>query len=467
MNQKPIKPERQKMPERTPQDRIRDFEEVALGYTEEQAIAEAKRCIQCKKPLCVAGCPVEIDIPAFIKEIAQENFEGAILKLKEKNALPAICGRVCPQEDQCEKVCIIGKKGKPVNIGALERFAADWERKNSSKGQGSRVKENKSGDKVAVVGSGPAGLTCAGELAKTGYQVTVFESLSDPGGVLIYGIPEFRLPKEIVHLEIEYVKSLGVELQTDVLVGRTYTFKDLFDQGYKAIFVGSGAGLPNFLGVPGENLKGVYSANEFLVRVNMMKAYKFPQYLTPVKIGKRVAVFGAGNVAMDAARVALRLGAADVTIVYRRSKTEMPARAEEIERAEEEGVKFHLLTAPTEILSDDKGWASAVECLKMELGEPDASGRRRPVPIPGSEYNIPVDTIIVAIGNKPNPLIPKAEPEIKTEKWGGIIFNEQLMTSLPGVFAGGDIIRGAATVILAMGDGKRAARRIDQYLSKV
>ncbi|HTY13558.1 MAG TPA: NADPH-dependent glutamate synthase [Candidatus Omnitrophota bacterium] len=452
---------RHHMPERPAEKRIRDFEEVALGFTLEAAVAEAKRCIQCKNPKCVGGCPVEIDIPGFLKLLAAGDIEGAVKKIKEKNSLPAICGRVCPQEDQCEKVCILGVKGKPVAIGALERFAADWERANKrAVAPGMRT----GGQKVAVVGSGPAGLTCAGDLARMGYQVTMFESLHSPGGVLSYGIPEFRLPKSIVKLEVDFVRSLGVELMCDVLIGRTITMGELFKQGYKAIFIGSGAGLPNQLGVPGENSQGVYFANEFLFRVNMMKAYRFPEYLTPVLIGKKVAVFGAGNVAMDAARCALRLGAEKVSILYRRSRTEMPARAEEIVRAEEEGIEFTLLVAPTMIVPDEKGRVKQVELLKMELGEPDSSGRRRPVPIAGSEYRLDIDMVVVAIGNSPNPLIPRATPELKTEKWGGVIIGDDKQTSIPGVFAGGDIVRGAATVISAMGDGKAAARAIDNYL---
>jgi glutamate synthase (NADPH/NADH) small chain len=454
-----------KMPEQAPKERAKNFDEVALGLTEEQAIAEAKRCIQCKNPLCVKGCPVMIDIPAFLKFLALGEFQKSVDKIKEKNALPAICGRVCPQEDQCEKVCILGKKGDPIGIGYLERFVADWEMKNEkvkSKKEGRIIKK----EKVAVVGSGPAGLTAAADLARLGYQVSLFESLSSTGGVLVYGIPEFRLPKKIVGIEVDFVRSLGVEIQTDVLVGKTLTIDDLFKKGYKAIFVGSGAGLPRFMGVPGENFGGVYSANEYLTRVNLMKAYKFPEYLTPIKVGKRVAVIGAGNVAMDAARVSLRLGAKEVTIVYRRSRTEMPAREEEIIRAEEEGIKFVLLTAPTEVFADDKGWVKEMECLKMELGEPDASGRRRPVPVEGSEYRLKCDTVIVAIGQSPNPLIPKSASQLKTEKWGGVIVNEKGMTSIPGVFAGGDIVSGAATVISAMGAGKLAAAGVHEYLTK-
>ncbi len=453
------------MPERKAEERIKDFEEVALGLTKEAAIKEAKRCIQCKNPQCVKGCPVEVLIPEFIKEIANENFPAAISKLKEKNALPAICGRVCPQEDQCEKMCILGKKGTPIRIGYLERFAADQEKQNIE--HRAQSTEHRKGKKVAVAGSGPAGLTCAGELAKMGYQVTLFESLDTPGGVLSYGIPQFRLPKEIVAREVDFVKSLGVDLQLDVLVGRTVSIQDLFNEGYKAIFLGAGAGLPNFMRVPGENLKGVLSANEFLTRVNLMKAYKFPEYLTPVKLGKKVAVIGAGNVAMDAARCSLRLGAQEVTIVYRRTEKEMPARIEEIERAKEEGVKFVLLAAPTRAIGDENGWAKEMECIKMKLGEPDASGRCRPVPLESSEYIMPVETIIVAIGQTPNPLIPKADPRIKTEKWGGVIVDENSMTFEPGVFAGGDLVRGAATVISAMGDGKYAAQSMDRFCANL
>ncbi|NQU16489.1 MAG: NADPH-dependent glutamate synthase [Candidatus Saganbacteria bacterium] len=454
--------DRHKIPERPVADRIKDFEEVALPFDLESAKAEAKRCIQCKKPKCVDGCPVEIDIPAFIKLVAEGKQDEALAKIKEKNALPAVCGRVCPQEDQCEKLCILGIKGKPVAIGALERFASEQPSPSIPLPEG----EGSTKVKVAVVGSGPAGITCAADLAHMGYKVTMFESLSDSGGVLIYGIPEFRLPKKIVRTEIEYVKSLGVELLNDVLIGKTLTIEDLFKDGYKAIFVGSGAGLPNFMRIPGENLLGVYSANEFLCRINMMKAYKFPKYLTPIKIGKKVAVFGAGNVAMDAARCALRLGADEVKIIYRRAREQMPARIEEIERAEEEGIDFHLLTAPTELFGNENGWIKEAECLKMELGEPDKSGRRRPVPVPNSEFRVSIDTAVIAIGNKPNPLIPQSASDLKTEKWGGIIVDPATqMSSIPGVFAGGDIVRGAATVISAMGDGKVAARKIKEFLN--
>lgn len=460
------KKQRPHLPERSVAERTKDFEEVASGLKTDDAVAEAKRCLQCKNPKCVAGCPVEINIPAFIKEIAAGDPAAAIKKLKEKNSLPAVCGRVCPQEDQCEKNCILGIKGQPIAIGTLERFAADWERANVQPSPPNPLSQRARGNKVAVVGSGPAGLTCAGDLIKLGYQVTLFESLHLPGGVLSYGIPEFRLPKSIVKREVEYIQSLGVELFCDTLIGRTHTINELFEKGYKAIFLGSGAGLPNQLGVPGENLQGVYFANEFLFRVNMMKAYKFPEYLTPVLIGKKVAVFGAGNVAMDAARCALRLGAEKVSILYRRSRAEMPARAEELIRAEEEGIEFVLLVAPTEIIGDENGRVKQVELLKMELGEPDKSGRRRPVPVPGSEFKLDVDMVVVAIGNSPNPLIPRATPELKTEKWGGVIVTPEKETSIKGVYAGGDIVRGAATVISAMGDGKAAAKAIHSYLTK-
>jgi glutamate synthase (NADPH/NADH) small chain len=454
------------MPAQDPKHRIKNFNEVALGYTEEQAIKEAKRCIQCKKPSCVGGCPVEIDIPAFIALIASGKFDEAAKKLKEKNNLPAICGRVCPQEDQCEKVCILARKKDQVAIGRLERFAADYEIRKQGKG----VRDKGQGKintkaKVAVVGSGPAGLTCAGDLAKMGYQVSLFESLHETGGVLSYGIPEFRLPKEIVRFEVDGIRKLGVDINVDVLVGRTLTIDDLLAQGFKAIFIGAGAGLPQFLNIPGENLGGVYSANEYLTRVNLMKAYLFPEYLTPVKIGKKVAVVGAGNVAMDAARVSLRLGADEVTIVYRRSEAEMPARAEEIERAREEGVKFKLLTAPTRLIGG--GWVSQMELLKMELGAPDESGRRRPVPVKGSEFIVDVDTVISAIGNSPNPLLPRMIKGLNVEKWGGLIVDPGTgQTSLHYIYAGGDIVSGAATVISAMGAGKRAARAIDSSLKK-
>ncbi|MDD4179342.1 MAG: NADPH-dependent glutamate synthase [Candidatus Margulisbacteria bacterium] len=457
------KKKRQQMVERPVAERTRDFQEVPLGYTPEQAIEEAKRCLQCKNPLCVKGCPVEVKIPEFIKLLSEGKIAEAAQKIKETNGLPAICGRVCPQEEQCELKCILGVKGEPIAIGTLERFVADWERANvkaevaSSKGQ-------VAGKKVAVIGSGPAGLTCAGDLARLGYQITIFESLHVTGGVLTYGIPEFRLPKAIVNLEVEYVKTLGVEIKTDMLIGNVYTVEELLKE-YKAVFIGSGAGLPKFMGIPGENLDGVYSANEYLFRVNMMKAWKFPEYLTPVKIGKKVAVVGGGNVAMDSARVSLRLGAEEVTILYRRTQEEMPARKEEIHRAVEEGIIFKILTLPVKYHANKDGWVTEAECIQMELGEPDSSGRRRPVEIPNSAFRIPVDTVIVAIGNSPNPLIPLRTPSLKTEKWGGVIITENGATSIPSVYAGGDIVRGAATVISAMGDGKRAAKAIHALLS--
>ncbi|HHY46548.1 MAG TPA: NADPH-dependent glutamate synthase [Firmicutes bacterium] len=473
---------RSPMPKQEPRERIRNFSEVALGYSEEDAIREASRCINCPKRPCVSGCPVEVDIPSFIGLIRDGRFAEAARKIKEKNSLPAICGRVCPQETQCEAQCTLGKKGEPVAIGALERFAADFERAHSgislpggldtggphagrSNMVGSCPGDGSGGLKVAVVGSGPAGLTCAADLAKMGYKVTIFESLHSAGGVLRYGIPEFRLPKAILEEEIAYVRALGVELRLNVLIGQTYSLDDLFRAGYKAIFLGTGAGLPHFLGIPGENLNGVYSANEFLTRANLMKAYLFPDYVTPIKVGRRVAVVGAGNVAMDAARVALRLGAEEVTIVYRRSRAEMPARREEVENAEEEGVRFALLTNPIRVLGDEKGWVTGLECIRMELGEPDESGRRRPVPIKGSEFIMGVDTMISAIGTDPNPLLPRLTPGLATGRHGNLVADPETgATSIPGVFAGGDIVTGSATVIAAMGAGKVAARGIDRYL---
>ncbi len=451
------------MPSQAPAERVGNFQEVALGYGPEDAVAEASRCIHCPKQPCVAGCPVEIDIPAFLKLIAEEKFGEAAAKIKEKNSLPAICGRVCPQENQCEGVCTLGKRGEAIAIGALERFAADWERLNVPDQQ---VQEPaKQEGKVAVVGSGPAGLTVAAELARMGYEVTVFEALHVPGGVLSYGIPEFRLPKEIVRHEIEYVQSLGVKLLTNVVIGRTITVDQLFDEGYDAIFIGAGAGLPHFLNIPGENLNGVFSANEFLTRVNLMKAYEFPVYDTPVKLGKKVIVVGAGNTAMDAARNALRLGS-EVTIVYRRSRQEMPARLAEIHHAEEEGIEFRLLTNPTRIIGEN-GWVKAMECIRMELGEPDESGRRRPVPVSGSEFVLECDSVIIAVGQSPNPILTKSLPGLEMTKWGTVVVDPETMeTSIPGIFAGGDIISGGTTVIEAMGDGKKAARGISAYLQK-
>lgn len=457
---------RQKMPVQDAKERIKNFSSVALGYSEEQAVLEAKRCIRCKKPACIEGCPVEVDIPGFIKKIAEKNFAEAIKILKDKNNLPAICGRVCPQETQCEIKCVLARKGEPVAVGRLERFAADWEMAENRKSEVGSRKPEKS-EKIAVAGSGPAGLTCAADLAKMGYEVTIFESLHETGGVLMYGIPEFRLPKKVVKTEIDYVKSLGVNIKTNFLVGKTKTVQELFDEGYKAIFVGTGAGLPQFLGIPGENLNRIYSANEFLTRANLMKAYKFPEYDTPIDIGKRVAVIGAGNVAMDAARVSLRLGADEVIIVYRRTEKEMPARLEEIENAKEEGVKLHLLTAPTKFIGDENNNVMEMECLKMELGEPDASGRRRPVPLKNSEFKFDVDTVVMAIGQSPNPLLPKTISGLQVGKHGNIITDEKTgATSIPAIFAGGDIATGASTVIEAMGAGKRAARAIDEYIKK-
>ena len=470
--------DRAEMPKQSPEERRSNFGEVALGLDPELAVREAKRCIQCKTKPCTKGCPVEVEIPEFIALMAQGKFQEADAKIKQKNSLPAICGRVCPQESQCESLCTLGKKFKPVAVGALERFAADWTRehnpesgceKNSSDGPAVCAAADgiqRPSARIAVIGSGPAGLTCAAELALMGYGVDVFESLHDTGGVLRYGIPEFRLPKVIVNQEVDYVRSLGVRIFTNVLVGTTLDLNEMLAKGeYQAAFIGTGAGLPYFLEIPGENLNGVYSANEFLTRVNLMKAYRFPEYDTPVKIGKRVAVVGAGNVAMDAARTSLRLGADDVKIVYRRSRTEMPARLEEIENAEEEGVQMFLLTNPVRIISDGKGGVGAMECIKMELGEPDAGGRRRPVPVPGSEFIMDVDTVIVAVGQGPNPLLARATGGLALNRRGNIeVRDEYGATSIPGVWAGGDIVTGAATVISAMGAGKRAARGIDIWL---
>ncbi len=458
------KKHKQPMPRQNPKDRARNFNEVALGYAEEHAVREAERCVQCKNYPCVAGCPVEIDIPGFISLVRQRDFLGAIRKIKEKNALPAICGRVCPQEDQCEKVCVLGKKFEPVAIGRLERFVADYEAAHTDVCIPSRPEST--GKRVAVVGSGPAGLTVAADLARLGHSVTIFEAFHNAGGVLVYGIPEFRLPKAIVRREVEFVQRLGAELRLNCVVGRTVTVDELFGQGYGAIFVAVGAGLPHFMQIPGENLKGVYSANEFLTRSNLMKAYLFPQYDTPIKRGKLVAVVGGGNVAMDAARTALRLGAEHVYNIYRRSRQEMPAREEEIENAIEEGIDIRFLTNPIRILGDERGWVRAIECIQMRLGEPDQSGRRRPVPIEGSEHTVEVDVAVMAIGNGANPLLPSATPGLQTNKWGYIIADEQTgKTTKEGVYAGGDIVTGAATVILAMGAARRSARAIHAYLT--
>ena len=454
------KKERTPMPEQPAEERRKNFNEVALGYTKEDALAEASRCLSCKDPKCVEGCPVNVDIPGFIKLVCEENFSGAIEKIKGTNALPAICGRVCPQETQCEALCVLGKKGQPVAIGRLERFCADYERQT-----GVKVPEvpEPTGKKVAVVGSGPAGLTAAADLAKLGHKVTIFESLHKAGGVLSYGIPEFRLPKEIVRQEVEYIKQLGVELKPNYIIGRIKTLDELCDE-FDAVFLGTGAGLPSFMGIPGENFNGVYSANEFLTRVNLMKAYD-PEYDTKVRVGKHVVVVGGGNVAMDAARSALRLGAEEVSIVYRRGEDEMPARREEIEHAKEEGITFRLLTNPVRILGDEKFNVTAVECIKMELGEPDKSGRRSPVPVEGSEFTIPADVVVIAIGTSPNPIIFKGSEGLDQNRRGTVVADEETgATSKCGVFAGGDVVTGAATVISAMGAGKKAAKAIDEYL---
>lgn len=454
------KKERTPMPEQPAEERRKNFNEVALGYTKENALSEASRCLACKESSCVEGCPVNVDIPGFIKLICEEDFEGAIEKIKATNTLPAICGRVCPQETQCEALCVLGKKGQPVAIGRLERFCADYERQ-----KGINVPEvpKSTGKKVAVVGSGPAGLTAAADLAKLGHKVTVFESLHKTGGVLSYGIPEFRLPKEIVQQEIDYIKQLGVEFKPNYIIGRIKTLDELCDE-FDAVFLGTGAGLPSFMGIPGENFSGVYSANEFLTRVNLMKAYD-PAYDTMVRHGKHVVVVGGGNVAMDAARSALRLGADEVSIVYRRGEEEMPARREEIEHAKEEGIIFRLLTNPVRILGDEKFNVKAVECIKMELGEPDESGRRSPVAVEGSEFTIPADVVVIAIGTSPNPIIFKGSEGLEQSKRGTVVADEETgATSKCGVFAGGDVVTGAATVISAMGAGKKAARAIDEYL---
>lgn len=448
--------------EQDPKVRATNFDEVCLGYNMEEAVAEAARCLTCKNPQCQKGCPVNIDIPGFIREVQEQNIAGAYEVISKYSALPAVCGRVCPQESQCEKLCVRGKKGEPVAIGRLERFVADWYMANR---EINVQAPEKNGKKVAVIGSGPAGLTCAGDLAKKGYEVTVFEAFHVPGGVLMYGIPEFRLPKALVQKEIETVRKLGVNIMTNMVIGKVLSLEDLRKEGYEAVFIGTGAGLPSFMGIPGENLNGVYSANEFLTRINLMKAYKYPEYDTPVCIDRNVAVVGGGNVAMDAARCARRLGAENVYIVYRRSEAEMPARVEEVHHAKEEGIIFKLLTNPVRILGTEDGWVKAMECVEMELGEPDASGRRRPVVKPGSEHLLEVGTVIIAIGQSPNPLIKSTTPGLETHIWGGIITVEETgATSLEGVYAGGDAVTGAATVILAMGAGKKAAAAIDEYL---
>jgi glutamate synthase (NADPH) small chain len=456
--------QRREMPKQEPEIRKYNFQEVALGYTPSLAVEEAARCLDCKNPQCVQNCPVEINIPGFIRHIKSGDFASGVRVLKEKNCLPAVCGRVCPQEEQCEGACILKKRNGQIAIGRLERFLADWET-----AQGTfdlSVKSSPTGKKVAIVGGGPAGLTAAGDLIKLGHEVTVFEALHEMGGVLIYGIPEFRLPKAIVRREVDYLKQLGVKMVTDYVVGKTRTIDSLLEE-YNAIFVGSGAGLPWFMDIPGENLNAVYSANEYLTRMNLMKGYQFPRYSTPVRPHSRVAVVGGGNVAMDCARTAMRLGA-ETRIVYRRSRDELPARLEEVENAEEEGIIFEFLTLPTRYVGDANGWAKEIECLRMELGEPDASGRRKPVPIPNSEFTMPVDAIICAIGNSPNPLIPQTTPGLEIGKKGNIVAEEATgKTSLERLWAGGDVVTGAATVILAMGAGRKAARSIQEYLNSL
>ena len=455
--------EKQKMAELAPDIRNKNFEEVALGYTEEQAVLEAERCLDCKNPKCVGGCPVQINIPAFIKKIKERDFEGAYAILSSSSSLPAVCGRVCPQENQCEGQCIRGIKGEPVAIGRLERFVADWYMQNAA---GQQEKPQSNGKKIAIIGSGPAGLTCAGDLAKKGYEVTIFEALHLPGGVLVYGIPEFRLPKAIVAKEIEGLKALGVKVETNMVIGRTLSVDDLFEQGFDGVFIGSGAGLPRFMGIPGENLKGVFSANEFLTRVNLMKAYE-PDSQTPIQKGRRIAVVGGGNVAMDAARCAKRLGAEEVYIVYRRSMDEIPARKEEIHHAIEEGIIFKTLTNPIEILGDEHQAVVGLKCTEMELGEPDERGRRRPLIKEGSEFIMEMDQVIMAIGTSPNPLIRATTPGLETNAHGCIIAEEATgKTSRDGVYAGGDAVTGAATVILAMGAGKQAAKAIDEEVNQ-
>ena len=451
------------MPERDPKERSTNFEEVAMGYTEEMALEEAARCLSCKNMPCVSGCPVNVKIPEFIALVQEGKFIEAYEKIKETNSLPAICGRVCPQENQCEGKCVRGIKGQPVGIGRLERFCADYA---MTHGYESKQEIVKNGRKVAIIGSGPAGLSCAGDMAKKGYDVTIFEAFHVAGGVLQYGIPQFRLPKELVNAEIKGLEKMGVKIEKNMVIGKIFSLEELKQDGYEAIFIGSGAGLPSFMHIPGENLNGVYSANEFLTRINLMKAYKFPEYDTPIKPYHTVAVVGGGNVAMDAARCAKRLGAEKVYIIYRRSEEEMPARLEEVHHAKEEGIIFKFLNNPAAIVGDDNGWVKGMEIIKQELGEPDASGRRRPVPVEGSNYILDVETVIIAIGQSPNPLIRHTTPGLECQKWGGIIVNEETMeSSKENVYAGGDTVTGAATVILAMGAGKKAAAAIDEKLS--
>ena len=451
-----MSPKKNEMPSQAPEVRARNFDEVALGYTEEQAIDEAKRCLNCRNMPCVSGCPIRIHIPAFIAKVAEGDFEGAYRVISEASSLPAVCGRVCPQETQCESKCVRGIKGESVGIGRLERFVADYHMKHSEE----KVAEpKKNGHRVAVIGSGPASLACAGDLAKRGFDVTVFEALHTPGGVLVYGIPEFRLPKEIVRREIDGLRELGVDIECNMVIGKILSIDELEERGYEAVFIGTGAGLPKFMNIPGENLPGVLSANEFLTRVNLMKAYREDSD-TPIRRSSRVAVVGGGNVAMDAARCALRLGAKEVSIVYRRSEAELPARREEVEHAKEEGIVFRFLTNPTEILAGEDGTVGALKCVEMELGEADASGRRRPVTKEGSDFVIEADTVIMALGTSPNPLIKSTTEGLETQKWGGIVADEHGLTSRENVYAGGDAVTGAATVILAMGAGKAAAQAI-------
>jgi len=458
-----IQREQISMPEQEPKERIYNFKEVPLGYTQEQAIYEAQRCLQCKNAKCVPGCPAEINIPKFIEKIVEEDFAGAYLEILKTDDLPAMTGRVCPQEEQCQQVCILEKQGKPIAIGRLERLVADWARESNIHGKLPKI--SKKGQKVAIVGSGPAGLTCAADLAKFGYEVTIFEALHQPGGVLVYGIPEFRLPKSIVEYEVKEIEKLGVKVVTDFVVGTTKSVDELTRE-FDAIFLANGAGAPRFMNIPGENLNDVYSANEFLTRANLMKAYLFPKYDTPIKIGKRAATIGAGNVAMDSARTALRLGAEKSYIIYRRSRKEVPARAEEVHHAEEEGIIFNFLTLPVKVLGDDKGNVIGMECLKMKLGEPDDSGRRRPIPIPGSNFVIEVDMVIDAIGTSANPIVARSATGVEINQWGYFIVDDKTgATTKEGIFAGGDIVRGSATVISAVGDGKVVARAVDEFLS--
>jgi glutamate synthase (NADPH/NADH) small chain len=457
-----LKVPRHEMPLQDPQERIHNFNEVAIGYDQATAIEEAQRCLNCKRPMCVTGCPVHVTIPEFIHALSEGDLKESARLLKQKTSFPAVCGRVCPQENQCEGKCVLGIKGEPVAIGRLERFVADWDAKQP---QEAPVLPEKNGKKVAVIGSGPAGLACAGDLAKMGYEVTVFEALHVAGGVLMYGIPEFRLPKAIVQHEIDNVRALGVEIKTDSIVGKLYTIEELMEEdGYDAVFAGTGAGLPHFMHVPGENANGIYSANEFLTRTNLMKAYDYPHSATPIKVGKHVAVIGGGNVAMDAARTALRLGAETSTLVYRRSKDEIPARAEELEHALQEGVQLKLLSSPIEYHADEHDTVTSMVIQKYELGEPDASGRRRPVPLEGQTEEIPIDTVVVAIGQGPNPIFTTSVPGLELSKKGTIVVNESGQTSIENIFAGGDIATGAATVIKAMGAGKDCAFEIDKYL---